>query len=145
MTIKNTSRPGQRGQISLEYLLVLAAALSITLFLLAPLKAAYLTSLFVLDAKNASSFLDELESSAEQLCILGEGTTRTLRGEPITKWRLENNSPEISLTLESEELEETKTLTAELCLPTENFSISAEEKFSISLERKNSLISITNN
>ena len=134
-----------RGQVSLEYLLVLAAALSITLFLLAPLKAAYHASIFALDTKNASSFLNQLESSAEQLCILGEGTTRTLRAEPMTKWHLENNGNGISLTLECMELETTKTLTAELCLPAEGaFPASFENKFSLALEKENNFVSITN-
>jgi len=76
------------GQLSLEYLLLLAAVLGIFSLLLPLLNNVFAASLFGLDSVNAKRFSQQLQQAVEETSFQADGAATLIEAEPLGKWRL---------------------------------------------------------
>ena len=90
------------AQSSLEYLLVLAAAMSVLLVLLPSISHALGMVVFAVDSVNARHFAEELSSAAEQALLFSDGTSIEIVARPLGEWVFSVNGKELSLTVVSE-------------------------------------------
>lgn len=85
------------GQLSLEYLLLLAAVLSIFALLLPLLNNVYELSLFGLDSVNAKSFAFALQEAIEELSFQADGAAIYIPAKPLTQWELSCSGKQLLL------------------------------------------------
>lgn len=76
----------QRGQVSLEFVMVLSAALSFIAVSFALYSELESLSLFSLDVQNAKSFVNALENQTALLQIAGDGSSKTIRARVLGEW-----------------------------------------------------------
>ena len=74
------------AQLSLEYLLVLAAAFAVFAVFLPLLNGIYAASLFGLDALNAGAFSSALQQSIEEMAFQADGSLSQVEARPLTSW-----------------------------------------------------------
>lgn len=74
------------GQLSLEYLLLLAAVLAIFAMLLPLLNSVYATSLFGLDSLNARNFASSLQAAIEEMSFQADGSAILVEARPLSNW-----------------------------------------------------------
>ncbi len=103
-----------KGQLSLEYLILLAAFLSFLLFLLPYLNTIYHLGIFSADVKNAENFLQSFANSASSLSILGEGLEQSISARILTGWEIYAEGNELFVVVRSSELDKTKQLSTAL-------------------------------
>ena len=104
----------QRAQLSLEYLILLAAVLAVFSLLLPLLGQAYHASLFGLDSVNAKQFIQSLESTAQEMRFLADGSAKRIDASPITEWSVSCSGKNLGLTVKSSALQEEKRFSAQL-------------------------------
>jgi uncharacterized protein (UPF0333 family) len=85
------------AQLSLEYLILLAAALSAFAVLLPILNQTYEASLFAIDCANAKSFANGLQNSIQEISIQAEGASKTIEANPLGQWHLSSNEEELTI------------------------------------------------
>tara|TARA_Y100000310_G_C20702563_1_gene831297 strand:+ start:9429 stop:9824 length:396 start_codon:yes stop_codon:yes gene_type:complete len=89
-----------KGQLSIEFLLLLVAVLAFLSVFTSAFSDLEQSSLFAIDVQNAKRFVNELNNSAKTLSLLGEGSEKYFSYKIITEWEL-SNSPAV-LTIYSE-------------------------------------------
>ena len=77
-----------RGQLSLEYLLLLCAFFSAFLLVLPAASEAFNASLFAMDVSNAKAFLHDFRECIEKLSVLGDGSIVSIEARPLNEWKL---------------------------------------------------------
>jgi len=85
------------GQLSLEYLILLAAALSAFAVLLPLLSQTYDAALFGLDCASARSFANGLQHSIADMSIQADGASKILEASPVGQWRLSSKEKELAI------------------------------------------------
>jgi len=87
----------EKGQLSLEYMIVLAAFLAL-LGMLAPfLVQTQALAQLSLDKKTAQVFLAEIKGKTDQLKLMGDGSNFTIRVRPINSWIIIVDDDEIEV------------------------------------------------
>ena len=76
----------QRGQASIEYMLVSSAFLAIVLLVLPAASGLSESISFALDSFAAKSFSVSLESAVSEAMVLDNGTVISLRARPAGEW-----------------------------------------------------------
>jgi len=74
------------GQLSLEYLLLLAVVFSAFAFLLPVLNNVFATNLFGLDSVNAKQFSQNLQQAVEEMSFQADGSTKSFEANPFSHW-----------------------------------------------------------
>jgi len=122
-----------KGQLSLEYLILLAAALSAFALLLPLLNQTYETGLFALDCANAKSFANCLHQSSEELSMQADGSIKTLEASPVGEWVFSSMGKHLLLEVQGPS-HSTKTFQIPFPKqePAVNFSISQKTRISLS-------------
>ena len=77
---------GQLGQLSLEYLLLLAAVMAVFAFLVPALNHVYAVSVYGMDSTGARSFADAVESTVNEMRFLADGSVKQVKASPATQW-----------------------------------------------------------
>ena len=79
----------QKGQLSLEFLLVMAGfVLALALFAPVALKSAK-AALFAMEIQRAQEFLSEFKSEASQVSFLADGTVKEVKANALKEWLFE--------------------------------------------------------
>ncbi len=95
------------GQLSLEYLLLLLAVLSIFAVLLPLLDQTFQASLFGLDSVNAKSFSDSLQHSVNEMDFQADGSKTILETRPLGQWVVLSSGKTFSIKVQGPETEKT--------------------------------------
>ncbi len=114
----------RKGQVSLEYLIVLAALLMFLAFFVPVLEKLQNAGWFAAETMKAKEFGRELVSAIEETAILGEGTQRILEVKPLSKWEIEANQEGLCVSLHSAELKKSKEICFEL-----NYAVQMKKLF----------------
>ena len=77
-----------RGQLSIEYLLLSAALLAVFAIVLSAAAALFQSALFAVDAKNAVLFSNELEKNIDYLGLLSSGSQIEMDAKPMSEWHI---------------------------------------------------------
>jgi uncharacterized protein (UPF0333 family) len=87
--LEATAMLEEKGQLSLEFLIILAAFFSILLLVLPFLIQAYDLAELGLNRKTAEIFLSEVKGKTSQLNLLSDGSCFELKVTPIQPWEIE--------------------------------------------------------
>ena len=136
------SRFGGRAQLSLEYLLLLAAFFSCLLLFLPLLQKSYAAALFGIDARNASFFSESLAQASRELSVLGEGTAVSIGINPLNPWQISVQGNRLLVSVSSGVLGKTKEFSAELSMPAASFSKEFSEKAALKVSKTSGLLVI---
>jgi|SRR3989344_6170857 len=133
-----------KAQTSLEFLIVLAGFFSVLALIVPSTLNLFHASVFALDSKNAENFSQQLLSAIEELGILENGSTKTLSLHPMLEWVVSANNNSITVQVNSEKLEKTKTFNFKTNSDISYFAHSFFSKSAIKLSKQNGRISIEN-
>jgi len=89
-----------RGQLSLEYLLLLAVSFSILAFMLPLLQGVYSSALHAMDATNAGRFAASLQQGVDELSFLGDGSKISASPSPFTRWAVYSEGKSLVVSVE---------------------------------------------
>ncbi|MBN2067423.1 MAG: hypothetical protein JW744_03075 [Candidatus Diapherotrites archaeon] len=78
---------GSRGQLSLEYLLLLLAAASVFAAILPLLSGVFSLGVFALDSVQAGQFSSHLQEIVNEMQFQADGSCISLSARPFGKWR----------------------------------------------------------
>ena len=138
-------KPRENAQVSLEYLLLAAVLLSTMAFLMPSITAFYNASVFAIETKKASAFLQNLASKAEKINLFEEASTESIQAFPnSTEWKLSAENNKLVLEVESKGLEKTKTLSQETRASFESFEQAFSKSLEIRLKKQGGKILIIN-
>ncbi len=91
-----------KGQLSIEFMLVLAAMLGFISVFAAAYNELEDSSLLALDVKSAKRFSASLEDASQNLLLFGEGSSRGLRCSAIFPWHISDSGVGLFLVVEGE-------------------------------------------
>ena len=131
------------GQLSLEYLIVLGAFLSMLLLFMPLLTKTYHTGIFGLEAVKAEKFANTFKNRVSELSILGEGSKYRLTVSPVLEWKLSLQKNKLTIIIKSTELETEKSIETEIKNISNNFTKIIYNDTVILLENKNEKILVT--
>lgn len=131
-----------RGQLSLEYIILLAAFFSCLLFLIPAINNTIQTAKFGLDVRNAEQFIDDLKLGIERMNVLGEGSSLRLSSNVINHWELKNEEMKLILIVESSELGREKKLEREVNADFSIFPLKAENEINLKLVKNSGKVSV---
>ncbi|MBS3057561.1 MAG: hypothetical protein J4415_02930 [Candidatus Diapherotrites archaeon] len=131
-----------RAQLSLEYMLLLAAFFSALLVFMPVIAGLHANAVFASDVQNAQNFMNGLESASEKMLILGSGSQLALTARVLTLWQLNINGTKATLVLTSESAGKSKTFETELAVPLELDQKTFTSGFSMLLKNENGKITI---
>jgi len=87
----------EKGQASIEFLLVLITALLLLSVSANAISNLHEAALFTIDVKNAKSFLDEANAKANLLILLGEGSESAIETSIIGEWEISQKQNELTI------------------------------------------------
>ena len=131
-----------RAQLSLEYMLLLAAFFSALLVLMPAIASLHANAVFASDVQNAQNFMNGLESASEKMLILGNGSQLALTAKVLTAWELGISGPKAILKVRSESIGKSKTIEAELATPFELSQKTFTSGFRLLLKNENGKLTI---
>ena len=134
-----------RGQVSLEYLIVVGAFLAMLLVFMPLLVQTHHTGLFGIDAVKAEKFTQDFKSAVDELNILGNGSRTKLTANPVDEWSLQISGNKLILTVKSTELERIKKFEVELKNIANQLSKTISSKTTFLLEKSAGKITIRAN
>lgn len=132
----------EKSQVSLEYILVFSAFLSILLLFLPLYSNIYDIALFALDVKQAKAFSQDIDFSVRELTVLAEGSERNLSIKPLLEWRIESKSDYFQITIKSKELEREETIKTPLNSKIILYPITIKEETNLKLKKEKEIISV---
>ncbi len=131
-----------RGQLSIEYLLLLAAFFSAILVFMPTIASLHANAVFASDMRNAQNFIDQLQNASEKMLVLGSGSQMEVDAQILTSWELGINGAKAILKVESKNIAKSKTLTAELAAPLNFAQKTFNSDFKLVLKNNNGKITI---
>ncbi len=81
-----------KAQVSIEFILLLAASLAFISGIAAALSSLNDSALLAIDAQGAKSLSSEISSSARTLSLLGNGSEKKLPYSALGNWRISQNA-----------------------------------------------------
>lgn len=137
----------QKAQVSLEYLIVLAALISVILVFMPLIIETQKAGIFALDIIKAESFSKSFADSISEMQFLGEGTKKVFEVEPLGIWEIECNNGILTLKVKSREIKNEKVITQAFSSPSNKLkcSFSVENRAYLTIEKNHSGISVKNN
>jgi len=96
--------PRQHAQASIEYLLLFAVLLFFFASMLPVMQKSYALAFFAADVSNANAFASTLQSRANELDVLGNGSMLALYPKPLESWELEAQENTLSVKVENQAL-----------------------------------------
>lgn len=128
-----------KGQISIEYLLVLAAFFSILGMLLPQITAMYASSVLAIETKNAEQFAETLTNTIQKINIYENNSQTILELNPKLEWIIEVSN-KIAITISSESGQE-NTVEKEIGISNVNyFELHADKKTKIKIFKQDNYI-----
>ena len=91
-----------RAQLSLEYLLLLAACFAAFALLLPAAHNVYSSALFALDSKAAGLFAQQMQACVSEMRFLGDGSTMAVSARPLTAWLIQGDNDSLLVSVEAQ-------------------------------------------
>ena len=132
------------GQVSLEFLLLLAGFFSVLAIIIPASINLFEVSIFALDARNASIFSEQLSSAIEELSILEDGSMKTLFLNPLLEWRIVSQNNKIVIEVIDEKIGKQKSFIFESNENLSEFNENFSSKSRIIVEKVDGVISVKN-
>lgn len=122
------------GQVSLEFLILLAVLLSVLGLMIPVFQVVYERSIFALDVVFAQRFCDSFQQKASELALFGSNARFVVRASPLENWALSVEGNELWLEVETDS-GLSKEFLRDLPLSAESFSdsVSGSALFELSL------------
>jgi len=138
------SKKSEKGQISLEFLILMAAFLSAMLLFVPIANNAYNLGIFGIESAKAKNFAKELKQKIEEMEFLGNNSRIEITANPATKWIVSIENKKIEIKIENDFLEEEKTIEEEFEIELEPAKIekSINSKTIFALEKADNRISL---
>jgi len=133
-----------QAQLSLEYLLLLAAFFACLLFLVPAINNTLKIAEFGLDVRNGEQFVNELEAGIERMQILGEGSSVTISGRAINNWELKKELGKIVLIVGSSELGREKEIEREVNAEFFISDMKIKKEINLKLEKNGEKVLVVN-
>ncbi len=134
-------RSERKAQLSLEFLLILAAFI-LALSVSTPLAVKTTkTALFALEAQRAKSFLSDYSNAAFYADIYADGTVKQIKSNAVNEWFFRAGNGNAELTLSSKSLEKTITINSKIPFTVTPFSHSLNDSFTLRLKKESGKIS----
>lgn len=136
----------QKAQVSLEYLIVLAALISVILVFMPLIIETQKAGIFALDVMKAESFSKSFANSLSEMRLLGEGTKKVFELEPLGVWEISCEKGILTLKVKSREIKNEKILMQEFSSASDKlkFSFLIEKRAYLTIEKSSAGISIKN-
>lgn len=131
-----------RAQLSLEYLILLAAFFSVLLLVLPLVQRTYALALFGFDVRQALSFSREFAETSKQLSILAEKSSMAIEISALHDWTVHADGKKLLVSISSAELGKTKLIESELALETEKFEKTFNGQQKLVLRKNGPLLTI---
>ncbi len=131
-----------RAQLSLEYMLLLAAFFSAIMVFMPVIAGLHANAVFASDVHNAQNFMGGLESASGKMLILGSGSQIALNAQVLTSWELSISGTKALLTIKSGNIGKNKTIEAELAAPLELGKKTFDSGFTMLIKNENGKITI---
>lgn len=137
----NPANPREKGkgQLSLEFMLLLAAFLSFLFLLLPAIEEVLRMGSYGVDAKAAELFLNRARQSSERLLAFAEGSTEEIEAFALHEWRLSAGGGEFDVEIGDGEYRKKLGLKAspQLAIPPFTFT----GKFALRLTKEGGFVS----
>ena len=129
------------AQISLEYMIVLAALFSVILVFIPMISETYEAGLFAVDVLNAKTFSNNFSNSLSELNFFSDGAKKRFEINPLNTWEIECKNRVLKITITNSENSNEKVITHTI---PDNITctLTISEKTKITIEKKYSKISI---
>ncbi len=88
-----------RGQLSLEYLILLAAVLAVFAMLLPLLSSIYSHGLFALDSINAKQFAVSMQQHVDEMQFQADGAIASFSVKPFKVWGIRSDAKQFLVTV----------------------------------------------
>jgi len=135
----------QKAQLSLEYLLLIAALLAATAIILPSITAFHNNAMLAIEAGKAKAFIEKIKSEGEKLMVFEEGSSSEISAFPSLEWRLKASEERIEVRVESKALGKEKVFERRANAIFEDFEAEGKEKISLRLRKEGGKILIVNN
>lgn len=93
----------KKAQLSLEYLLLLAAVLCIFAMLLPLLNNVFQLCLFGLDSVNAKRFSNEMQATVSQMSFQADGAAAIVEANPLLPWKISSASEKLLILVQGKD------------------------------------------
>jgi len=133
------------GQLSIEYLLIAAAVLSLLAVLAVSFNSVLFSGLFVLDVQNAKTFLFDLQKKSESLSFYGEGSFASTQISFFNEWRIYSSEGFLLVEVSSKRLGVSKTLRVSPSVKVVTDIPQTKNKLHLRLSREKDFVLIKNN
>lgn len=133
----------KKGQLSLEYMILLAAFFSALLIFMPLLINIQSLGIFAEDVKSAELFLSNIKNSADALLLFGNGSKKSLESPILTSWTISSSQNKLFLKVKSTEPPKEKLLEIELNEPISIEEKTFENSISLVLQKESDIISLT--
>ncbi len=136
------SKKSEKGQISLEFLILIAAFLSAMLLFVPIANKAYNLGIFGIESAKAKNFTKELKQKIEEMNFLGNNSRIEIAANPATEWIVSIENKKIKIKIKNDFLEEEKTIEEEFKIEIEPLKIEKilNSKTIFALEKANNKI-----
>jgi len=131
------------GQVSIEYLLLIAALVSVFSVAVISLEKVFSAASFAIDSHNASAFISELGAGADVLSMLGDCSRKEFSGVVASDWAFSGSGKNIFLILSVNSTQKKFRLPEGISL-SNPFKIQ-KGKFSVALQKVSGSILLVNN
>ena len=101
-----------KGQLSIEYLIIIAAFLSALLAVSPFINTTLYLAEFAQDVQNAKLFCNEISAAIEKISLLSDGSEFGISSRIIEEWNISVLDGKVKITVESKKLEKTKSVEA---------------------------------
>ncbi len=104
------SKKSEKGQISIEFLILIAAFLSSMLLLVPIANKTYNIGIFGIESAKAKNFAEQFKQKIDEMNFLGNSSRIEITANPSTKWNITINPDGIRIKIKNDYLEEEKTI-----------------------------------
>ncbi|MBN2126982.1 MAG: hypothetical protein JW703_01155 [Candidatus Diapherotrites archaeon] len=132
-----------RGQVSLEFLFIFAACLSMLAVLFAGFGTFLDAGNFFLELKSAQEFSENLDSVISETYSFSDGTERIISFPLNFDWIVSSSERKVSVEVVSEK--NSKKIEFISTIPLNDFSFHAEKELTLIISKENGIVSVKNN
>lgn len=129
------------GQLSLEYIIILAAFFSFLFFFMPSLYRLYHLAEFSMDVRNAEAFVNSFSNAVNSLAAFENGSEKEQESRILTSWTIYSEGKTIFVVVKSNVLGKSKTLSAEMNAPIQIQRAAHSGRVKIKLKKEQNIIS----
>lgn len=136
-------KKSEKGQLSLEFLLLMAGFLSILLLFMPLMNQAYNLGIFGIESVNAKNFAESFSQKTGELNFFADNSVMELEANPFAEWIVSVDKNTVSVKIENTELNVEKIFSEDLAVSIDSFSEKISKKTVFVLKKADGKISIT--